>query len=48
MNNNGKRPLTPAESLEISLNEVQLMRNSQKKKRTWREYRNDVRSNTNR
>lgn len=48
MNNNIKRPFTPAQSLEESLKEVRLMRDGQKKKRTWREYRNDVRSNTDR
>jgi len=47
MNNNGKRPFTPGESLEESLKEMKLMRSIQKRKRTWREYRSDVRNNTN-
>ena len=43
-----KRPVTPLESLTESLKEMQLIRSGKKKKKTWRELKNELRDNSDR
>jgi len=37
-----KRPCTPAQSLELSLKEMKLMRQRKMKKRSWKEFRQEL------